>query len=317
MTNFSAVISRGLASARPAVGAVPVGSLYYSTDTGVVERNNGSTWDAFGGGFANPMTTQDDIIIGGASGLPTRLAKGSDGYVLTVDPSTHHLVWAAPSGGMTNPMTTADDIIVGGSSGTPTRVAKGSNNTVWGVNGSGVLGYKADPAGGGTLLLSENILGASAASVTVTLPSGHKELQLLFSGRGDAATQNVTVLSRVNGDTGGNYYWALGLGNAAPGSFGMGQGQADTSFVAGYIPAATGPTNQATGAKIDLLDYENTVFNKQIQSVFGLHNQTGTGGTWIGHANGYWHNTAALTSITFFLSSGNFIAGSVFRLYAR
>jgi hypothetical protein len=57
--------------------------------------------------------------------------------------------WATLASGMTNPMTTADDIIVGGASGAPARVAKGSNNTVWGVNGSGVLGYKADPAGGG------------------------------------------------------------------------------------------------------------------------------------------------------------------------
>lgn len=52
-----------------------------------------------GGGMTNPMTTQDDLIIGGASGAPARLGKGTDGQVLTVDPTTHHLVWATPSGG--------------------------------------------------------------------------------------------------------------------------------------------------------------------------------------------------------------------------
>lgn len=50
-----------------------------------------------GSGMTNPMTTQDDIIIGGASGTPARLAKGTDSQVLTVDPTTHHLVWATPS----------------------------------------------------------------------------------------------------------------------------------------------------------------------------------------------------------------------------
>jgi hypothetical protein len=50
-----------------------------------------------GGGMTNPMTTQDDIIVGGTSGAPARLAKGSDGQVLTVDPSTHHLAWATPT----------------------------------------------------------------------------------------------------------------------------------------------------------------------------------------------------------------------------
>lgn len=46
---------------------------------------------------ANPMTTANDIVVGGASGVPARLAKGTDGQVLTVDPTTHDLVWATPS----------------------------------------------------------------------------------------------------------------------------------------------------------------------------------------------------------------------------
>lgn len=50
------------------------------------------------GGMANPMTTLDDIIVGGSSGAPGRLAKGADGAVLTVDPSTHHVAWDAPVG---------------------------------------------------------------------------------------------------------------------------------------------------------------------------------------------------------------------------
>src|SRR4029077_20134340 len=63
-------------------------------------------------GFANPMTTQDDVIVGGASGVAARLGKGSDGQVLTVDPSTHHLVWATPSSGFSDPMTTRGDLII-------------------------------------------------------------------------------------------------------------------------------------------------------------------------------------------------------------
>lgn len=45
----------------------------------------------------NPLTTQDDLWVAGASGAPGRLGKGSDGQVLTVDPTTHHLVWATPA----------------------------------------------------------------------------------------------------------------------------------------------------------------------------------------------------------------------------
>lgn len=54
------------------------------------------------GFVANPMTTVNDIIIGGASGAQTRLAKGTDGQVLTVDPTTHNLLWATPTAITTN-----------------------------------------------------------------------------------------------------------------------------------------------------------------------------------------------------------------------
>lgn len=47
------------------------------------------------------ITTQDDLLVGGASGVLARLAKGSDSQVLTIDPTTHHLSWANPSGGVT------------------------------------------------------------------------------------------------------------------------------------------------------------------------------------------------------------------------
>lgn len=44
----------GLASARPAATATNVGFLYYSTDTLLLERSNGTTWDTYGGGGSLP-----------------------------------------------------------------------------------------------------------------------------------------------------------------------------------------------------------------------------------------------------------------------
>ncbi len=82
-------------SAEIVVGTTPGGEL-------------GNTWasptvDATHSGSAHAdfiaksvLTTQDDIIVRDAS-APARLAKGSDGQVLTVDPTTHHLVWATPA----------------------------------------------------------------------------------------------------------------------------------------------------------------------------------------------------------------------------
>lgn len=44
----------------------------------------------------NPMTSAGDVIYGGVSGAPTRLAKGTDGQILTLASGAPS--WAAPTG---------------------------------------------------------------------------------------------------------------------------------------------------------------------------------------------------------------------------
>lgn len=85
-------------SANPTLAS---GELGFETDTRKFKLGDGSTaWTSLAYvGLTNPMTTAADLIVGGASGVPARLAKGSDGQVLTVDPTTHLLVWAAAAGG--------------------------------------------------------------------------------------------------------------------------------------------------------------------------------------------------------------------------
>src|SRR5690348_9706504 len=105
--------NQGLAANRPAAATSNQGYVWLSTDVngGTLYQSTGSAWVQLApgvsqAGFSNPMTTQDDLIVGGSSGTAARLAKGSDSQVLTVDPSTHHLVWATPAaGGMSDPTT--------------------------------------------------------------------------------------------------------------------------------------------------------------------------------------------------------------------
>ncbi len=89
--------------------------------------------------MTNPMTTQDDIIVGGTSGAPARLGKGTSGQVLTVDPSTLHLVWATPGSGSL-PLTTKGDIL--GYDTAPDRVPIGSDGYVLTADSTQVLGLK-------------------------------------------------------------------------------------------------------------------------------------------------------------------------------
>ena len=64
---------------------------------GGIDNANWAVLEA--GGLTNPMTTAGDIIYGGTDGTPTRLAKGTDGQVLTL--ASGNPAWAAASGGST------------------------------------------------------------------------------------------------------------------------------------------------------------------------------------------------------------------------
>lgn len=69
----------------------------------IVTLSSGSTIDAgeiqVSGGMSNPMTTQGDIIVGGASGTPSRLAKGTAGQVLAMNSDATGLEWTNAGGG--------------------------------------------------------------------------------------------------------------------------------------------------------------------------------------------------------------------------
>ena len=140
------VLLSGTHGARPAASAVANGCLYAETDTGQIVQSDGvSVWSAWGAaGVVNPMTNPDDLIVGGAAGIETRLAKGADGQVLTVDPATHHLVWVSPAAGA---LTTKGDIL--GFATLPARIPIGADTLVLTADSTQALGLKWAAGGGG------------------------------------------------------------------------------------------------------------------------------------------------------------------------
>jgi hypothetical protein len=96
------------------------------------ERSSSTGLFGFGiqPGLANPMTTAGDIIVGGASGTPTRLAAGTATHVLTSNGAGVAPSYQASPAGFANPMTTIGDLIVGGASGVAARLANGTAGQV-------------------------------------------------------------------------------------------------------------------------------------------------------------------------------------------
>lgn len=65
----------GLAANRPAANSVLIGTLYYSSDTLVLERSNGTTWETFAGSSTSTGTTvitvTREIPTGSINGVNT------------------------------------------------------------------------------------------------------------------------------------------------------------------------------------------------------------------------------------------------------
>lgn len=101
MATLASVIQRGTLASRPAATAVAAGTLYFDTTNSIMYRSTGAAWESVeaAGGFTNPMTTQGDVITGGASGAAGRLAIGTAGKVLTVNSGATAPEWATAAGG--------------------------------------------------------------------------------------------------------------------------------------------------------------------------------------------------------------------------
>lgn len=101
-------------------------------------------------GLTNPMTTQGDLIVGGASGVPARLAKGTANQVLSMDGTGTNEVWATPlSATMTSLSIPFDTTLPGGQLPGGQILFDTNKNWftltagVWTVNIYGVLGMNS------------------------------------------------------------------------------------------------------------------------------------------------------------------------------
>jgi hypothetical protein len=180
-----------------------------------------------------------------------------------------------------------------------------------------ILGILAQTAGAPVSVTGYNSIATvtvgagGASSITFSdIPQGYKHLQIRWiarentPGQGDAEFQG-----RFNGDTGTNYkYHALFGDGSTPYSAHGG----NTFFAAGRGVAASIGANIFGVSVMDILDYTNTNKNKVLRILSGWD---ANGSGYIFLYSGLWMNTNAVTSITLFGDTGNFIQNSQFALY--
>ena len=145
----------------------------------------------------------------------------------------------------------------------------------------------------------------SQASYTFSTISGAYTDLILVANYDSATAGNQSLNMRFNGDTAANYSYTIlrGSGSAAQSA----RGSTDDRIYCGS--SSTGTTNIASNAIIQIQNYSNTTTYKT--ALIRDNNPD-----YYVFANvGLWRATDAITSVTFYQSSYNFINGSTFALY--
>lgn len=147
--------------------------------------------------------------------------------------------------------------------------------------------------------LANITLTGTATSVTFSsISQDYKDLVLIFAGTGSAGADEKL---QFNSDTGSNYNWVRMWADSAANS--------SATAATTYIRNTGGDLNGTNSIIINILDYSAT--NKH-KTTLGRGNNTAA---LVMATGGRWANTAAITTITYSISTGTFSAGSSFALY--
>jgi hypothetical protein len=171
-----------------------------------------------GGGLTNPMTTGGDIIYGGASGVPTRLANGTAGQVLQSNGTTLAPSWVAASGGgdvfkVGTPVNnqvgvwTGDGTIEGDAAltfDTSTDTLGGMSNIEGAAAGLTITtatngDITIDPAGSGTTTIN-----AGSGGVDITTDAGNADINITPHNSGRIKLKNADLTNSFNEAQGTN-----------------------------------------------------------------------------------------------------------------
>lgn len=210
-------------------------------------------------------------------------------------------------------LTTKGDIYAATAAATPARLGVGANNTILTADSTTATGIKWATATASAENFSLLGTGTLTGSTTVTISgiSGKGTLFVVIKAASAGLGAEATI--RLNSDTASNYYYA------GP-DFVITQTYSASNFdkyntSSSYWTVGTASQNEASSISGYAVIYGcNSSGVKMIHSA-GSGNQVGS--SYSHRANflgGYWNNTATVSSVSLYSTSGNFDSGT-FEVY--
>lgn len=156
---------------------------------------------------------------------------------------------------------------------------------------------------------------SGVATITITPPSGFSHIEIKGQARSTAAATGVQLYIQFNGDTAADYVFQQLLGNNNAASSQQGTVATANPAITDIV-GDTATAGIASPFTIEIMNYSGSTYIKEAMGRMQRYDLFAAANEFLALRAVRWNNTAAITSITLGLSSGNFKAGSLITAYA-
>lgn len=247
----------------------------------------------------------------------TDLVKDGAAAIRTLGSSIDTTVFNNAAAGIAKTIVDAKgDIIAATAADTVARLAVGTDGQVLKANSATATGLEwgsAGAAGKSFALLNTGGTALSGNStVTISSLSGYDQFLIIVKNVSGSNNRSLMRL-RFSGDTGLNYSMVGGTNSASSTYDVTAIVQSVRQFDNDYIEFIVGPSSTATtfGAGSLFVNGANTSGIKVFSVNSGFDNGGGSEAE-TRNFQGYWNNSSVISSVTFFVNTGTFDAGTIF-----